>query len=341
MPHTERKYRKKVIHPKRVQVTDEDGWTHVANTHSIPSSSSSSRNSNTTRKTLATDGAADDPDEIVPLNEGSAQGRSIGKYAFLPAEAPSRLTISDLRKQFDAHLATWESSQTWQHVKGPLLNEALASQSLVDDQDSSGHQDRTIKSGIDNVVCIGLGSPSGFVQGGWVDRRSVALYQLAALFSIINCLKQHQNHSPPSEEDKSQDTFEEGKKMKIVAQDPVFNDHDIQLLSSLGITVVDTPIGFNAVTDRTFLFAPGAERRHLQVMLPSNPFMVFGGPLEEEPSLAAHTFVDDISTNNDNKKDIVNTLHRFTTQTRSIKLPEFEPKPEAFWRMRIYWRDQN
>jgi hypothetical protein len=37
---------------------------------------------------------------------------------------------------------------------------------------------------IDAIVCIGLGSPSGFLRDGWVDRRSVSLYQLAALASI-------------------------------------------------------------------------------------------------------------------------------------------------------------
>jgi hypothetical protein len=37
---------------------------------------------------------------------------------------------------------------------------------------------------VDAVVCIGLGSPSGFLRDGWVDRRAVSLYQLAALASI-------------------------------------------------------------------------------------------------------------------------------------------------------------
>jgi hypothetical protein len=40
------------------------------------------------------------------------------------------------------------------------------------------------KNGI-SIVCVGLGSPSGFLRGGWVDRRAVSMYQLAALASIL------------------------------------------------------------------------------------------------------------------------------------------------------------
>lgn len=37
---------------------------------------------------------------------------------------------------------------------------------------------------VERIVCVGLGSPSGFLRDGWVDRRSVSMYQLAALESI-------------------------------------------------------------------------------------------------------------------------------------------------------------
>lgn len=41
---------------------------------------------------------------------------------------------------------------------------------------------------LENIVCIGLGSPSGFLRGGWVDRRSVSLYQLAALVGVMELI---------------------------------------------------------------------------------------------------------------------------------------------------------
>jgi hypothetical protein len=85
----------------------------------------------------------------------------------LPADPPSRLTIGELEKQYETHRQRWNESSTSQTLTH-ALRERLA---------------RPMKD-IDNIVCIGLGSPSGLLRGGWVDRRSVSLYQLAALASI-------------------------------------------------------------------------------------------------------------------------------------------------------------
>lgn len=252
-----------------------------------------------------TDGAADDED--IPDSNDKSETR---RLQLAPSEPPRRLNLAELRKQFNAHLETWESSQTWQHLKNSLSTDALSSQSQL---------------AIETIVCIGLGSPSGFVQGGWVDRRSVAMYQLAALTSIIGCIKKYR-------------TQEESAEMRIIAQDPVFNELDIELLASLGITAVESPEGFHAVSDKTFLYAPGAERRHLRLMLPFNPVMVFGGPFEEGPSLMARWLNDDDDINE--KDDGSKCLADFVAQTRSIKIQEFEPRSEAFWRMRVYWREE-
>lgn len=303
MPNASRKHRKKFIHSRRIEVTDEDGWTHVSNTHSVP------RSSTVASRKVMTDGAADAED--VPNNNDTSTAT---RPLLAPSEPPPKLNLTELRKQFNTHLETWESSQTWQHLKNALQKDVLGQSQPA----------------IENVVCIGLGSPSGFVQGGWVDRRSVAMYQLAALTAIIDCVKQHHATSTSTPQDLTE--------MRIIAQDPVFNTLDIELLSSLGITAVDSPEGFNAVTDKTFLFAPGAERRHLRLMLPSNPVMVFGGPLEEGPSLAAREFndYDDINEKDHGSK----CLADFVAQTRSVKIQEFDARPESFWRMRVYGREE-
>ncbi|EED17520.1 conserved hypothetical protein [Talaromyces stipitatus ATCC 10500] len=314
MPHTSSKHRKKFTHPKRIEITDEDGWTHVSNTHSVPSPSSGRK------KMIMTDGAVDDDDhpaQTILNDDTGSRGGEATAYKLSPSEPPPRLTLPELRKQFTAHQGTWESSQTWQQLKHSLSKDIL---------DQTNTQLR-----INNIVCIGLGSPSGFVQGGWVDRRSVALYQLASLVSIATSLKQHQkNHKTPKNEEQEEDDDE--KEIEIIAQDPVFNTLDVELLSSLGIEVVNTPEGFNAVNERTFLFAPGAERRHLRLMLPSNPAMVFGGPLEEGPSLTSQRFDEDDNSTIEN-----DDLADYVARTRSVKLQEFEARPETFWRMRVYW----
>lgn len=103
-----------------------------------------------------------------------------------PAEAPGRLTLSELQAQFRTHRERWEGSESWTKLTG-VLEERLrrtqeqASSDAAADADASPAPARYP---VDAIVCIGLGSPSGFLRDGWVDRRSVSLYQLAALASI-------------------------------------------------------------------------------------------------------------------------------------------------------------
>lgn len=130
MPHTSRR-KKTQAHSKRLEVADEDGWTHVTTAAHVP------------RKAFR-----------------ELDGE------LLPAEAPARLTIDELKKQYHVHKQRWENSSSCDALKRALQNPAANRE-------------------IDNVICIGLGSPSGFLRGGWVDRRSVSLYQLAALASIL------------------------------------------------------------------------------------------------------------------------------------------------------------
>lgn len=154
MPHTARKYRRRnpltspaaAAHGKRVEITDASGWTHVTSSSLAVSSS----------KRGFRQGLEDDGDEQLCL---------------LPAEPPPRLTLAELKRQYETHSQQWKSSSTWERLQRALQSQA-------------GAVARTLQ----NVVCIGLGSPSGFVRGGWVDRRSVALYQLAALVSVLEML---------------------------------------------------------------------------------------------------------------------------------------------------------
>lgn len=105
----------------------------------------------------------------------------------------------------------------------------------------------------------------------------------------------------------------------VYAQDPVFNDHDKELLVTLGITVVPSPNAFNLITPNTLLFCPGAERKHLELVLPSNPFLVFGGPLEDTGS---------------------SVIQKYVGKVESRVLVPFEGCEHAFWRMSLYFRGE-
>jgi len=105
--------------------------------------------------------------------------------------------------------------------------------------------------------------------------------------------------------------------VKTYAQDPVFNTLDAALLHSLGITVVEHPCAFERASKDSFLFCPGVERVHLDVLLRGEkPRALFGGPLEEmEESEAVQGFMDGKAV---------------------TKVPLFETDEKAFWGMRVY-----
>lgn len=104
---------------------------------------------------------------------------------------------------------------------------------------------------------------------------------------------------------------------KIYAQDPVFNTLDESLLAGLNITVLTHPEGFSHITEDSMLFCPGAERQHLELLLPSKPWLLFGGPLEHA--------------------DAGGVLQSYVNDTESYCVPPFEALEHAFWNMRLYW----
>lgn len=87
----------------------------------------------------------------------------------------------------------------------------------------------------------------------------------------------------------------------------------------MGITVVEHPVGFESVTRNTLLFCPGAERKHLELVLPSNPGVLFGGPLENTES---------------------DVIQNFVGKMGSRALEPFTSHEHAFWMTRLYFREE-
>ncbi|EAL91720.1 SRR1 family protein [Aspergillus fumigatus Af293] len=264
MPHTRRprKSDSRIQQQKRLQVTDAEGWTHVTTNKNV-------------RRALRPNQSADGGQSTTPL--------------LMPAEAPSQLTLGDLHTQFNGYRERWEGSETWRVMADTLRRRFEGTSSISDPVPHATE--------LENIVCIGLGSPSGFLRGGWVDRRSVSLYQLAALVGVMELI----NKYCPS--------------ITAYAQDPVFNQLDRLLLNSLGITVLEHPEGFAKVSSRSFLYCPGAERTHLEQLFAADPPLLFGGPLEGVES---------------------EVVDRYLGTRESVRVPTFEINEHAFWNMRLY-----
>ncbi|KAJ5149227.1 hypothetical protein N7448_000805 [Penicillium atrosanguineum] len=275
MPHTSRQKRTSNPAQKRLQVTSSDGWTHVTS-------------SNNVRRVMRT--------SRVP---SAAQAKEEEESILGPAEAPARLTFDDLQTQYAAHRDRWVESETWKTLSKLLAEQMRERERIVLNDDTAWGP-------VDAIVCIGLGSPSGFLRDGWVDRRTVSMYQLAALDSMATQLSQGPDDSIPFS-------------FPIYAQDPVFNGLDCLLLESLGITIVNDPVAFERITQNTLLFCPGAEKKHLELVLPSNPCLVFGGPLEMADS---------------------EVIQSYTSRVESRGLVPFTINEHAFWKMRLYFRKE-
>ncbi|KAJ5948802.1 Sensitivity To Red Light Reduced-like SRR1 [Penicillium verhagenii] len=284
MPHSTRSKRPSALKQKRLTLTDDDGWSHVT-------TGGNARRTVRGTKATATAKAHTDAVHTSPI--------------LSPAEAPARLTLDELQAQYAAHREQWTASETWRKLE-KVLDERV--QGMRGTETEAGAEAENCAD-VDRIVCIGLGSLSGFSRDGWVDRRSVSMYQLAALERIkerVASLNTSTASSTPTT-------------IPVYAQDPVFNSLDRALLESMGITVVEHPVAFENVTRNTLLFCPGAERQHLELILPSNPGFVFGGPLENTQSDVIEGFVERVGSQ---------VLELFTVNEH------------AFWSMRLYFREE-
>lgn len=170
MPHTSRQKRPTASTQKRLQVTDDDGWTHVT------SSTNVRRVLHKTRTKAVNDQDSNAQSNVQDSSEPNESGET--ELVLGPAEAPGRLTLEELQAQYRGYREKWIASETWTRLEAQLKERVASAQ-------------------VDAIVCVGLGSPSGFLRGGWVDRRVVSMYQLAALESIAQWISRSFPSIPP------------------------------------------------------------------------------------------------------------------------------------------------
>ncbi|RAH62879.1 hypothetical protein BO85DRAFT_11166 [Aspergillus piperis CBS 112811] len=280
MPHTSRK---KHPHPnntlqaqKRLQITD----ATTGWTH-VTTSGKARRCARTTK---------DQQSQSQFQSPTTKEEKEKETETFHPAEAPPTTTLDSLKSQFTQIQRTWKESTTCDVVKRTLHNILLPPQ-LQSRESNTDNTQQSHTTTWNKHNGIGTG----------IDRRLVSLYQLAALVHVIASISSSSSAHPT---------------IKTYAQDPVFNTLDTALLSSLDITVLESPHAFEKVTPRTFLFCPGAERTHLEQLLALDPAFVFGGPLEDVESEVVSAFVK---------------------RRGSVRLPLFEAQEHAFWNMRVYY----
>ncbi|OBT93320.1 hypothetical protein VE01_08419 [Pseudogymnoascus verrucosus] len=129
-------------------------------------------------------------------------------------------TLETMGEEFQHYQTLWLASPACTSLRRTF-------DSLKREQDS--------RVGIDNIVCLALGSLQAMME----ECRAASLTQLAVLLTVIGELDLDPKTTPG----------------KFVAQDPIFTPLDAEFLSSLGFVVKSDPDGFLAITENTLVFS--------------------------------------------------------------------------------------
>ena len=127
-------------------------------------------------------------------------------------------------------------------------------------------QPRFWSSTITRIVAFGLGT-LGKAQFGNVSVRSYA--QHAAMLTMATILKEK--------------GISKGRDVQCFAQDPWYDEKDIEFLRGLGITVVNDPEGFLRIDEHTLVFSvcPNIPVRQIVADVQWPAAMVWNSPLPE------------------------------------------------------------
>ncbi|KAK6204053.1 hypothetical protein LQW54_008514 [Pestalotiopsis sp. IQ-011] len=137
-------------------------------------------------------------------------------HASAPVRTTPNLPLEDIRTDYKKFSQQWTDSKCCRKLK-----EVLQSKSC------HPHPQK--------AICLGLGSfdPE---DGSWQTRRRSHI-QLAAFATLVESLEKD-----PKE------------KMRCIFQEPCFTASDIEFLKSLGYEVLDSPGGFEAVSEDSIVF---------------------------------------------------------------------------------------
>jgi SRR1 len=350
MPHTSRKKKKQhdqqLSRNKRGEVEYADGWTRIARSDKVLTLNTAYQKGNPE----STMYPPDDPNYNQDLDEGFTQMT----LDFTPGELPDGASLDKALGHYQKCEAEFRQSNTWTQLKKTFDSHILK-------QEPS----------ITNCICFGLSSPTGLLGPG-LDRRNVAMYQLAAFKSVVDILTENQDQCP-----------------EAFAQEPRFNNLDAELLSHLGIKVLHHPEGFNLITLTTFAFCPCAEQFVVRGVLFRSPAMYMGsGSLETsldpetgnirapaigsaclddekvDDAIAGDEILREVDGLKELKEDYrkriqddyrefraeskkraevdaikgAGILHHFKKGKESFKLPDFDDHNYALYNIHLFWR---
>lgn len=154
MPHTSRR-KKKSDRPKRVEVTDEEGWTRI--TTNTAQNAQKQMQSVSGRDYRPSTGTLKEPyTDWEPMEDPRS-------------DAPPEANIRSIQSNFDRANKLWQSSDSHQALRAALTSRV----------------DKDFK--ILHCTIFGSGTLCGYKKG-WIARHDVALVQTAIFLSVVDAI---------------------------------------------------------------------------------------------------------------------------------------------------------
>jgi hypothetical protein len=168
---------------------------------------------------------------------------------------PSEVDVSDLEKSLREYSARFKKSSDRDAVMRTLEKEVSKRDGVT----------------IDTAVCLALGAPSEEVVGSLVRSR----WQFAAFLEMVELLETLRG--------KHEDEKETRHSIKLIVQDPRFEELDRQVLRRFGAQVTEDPAANEFITETSFLYAPFMDINVLlENVLPGKDPAVYIGPSKLE-----------------------------------------------------------
>lgn len=146
-----------------------------------------------------------------------------------------------------------------------------------------------------------------------------------------------------------------GQMPQAMAQEPAYNDLDIEFLRTLDVEVAETPQGFEQVTQKSLVYTPCSEGHVLRQVLEGKPAILLGKSVDwyaresrdMQPVRAEEELMQANGQDRDNRRDkhdLRDENDIFKTYRRgsnAVRLPDFAYRDRHPFRDEyLYWKLQ-
>ncbi|KIW70623.1 hypothetical protein PV04_02876 [Phialophora macrospora] len=258
-----------------------------------------------TRITSTSASAARNP-STTPKPEASETSTTAGHHQQSPSPSdsfPPRAPmppmpgskLSSMLSRFDSIEIRWQATDLCKTLVHVLEKEILKSTT------GQAHA-------ISTCVMLGSGSFCGDAVH-WIDRHDSAYFQLAAFRTVVHTVGRLQD-----------------RVVRAYAQEPNFNDLDVELLDALNVTKVDHPRGFELLDGDSAAYSPAAERE------------VEAEIMTRRPRVWLHRSLDHLLQEGGSESELAK---EFAASHENLELPALDVKNFPFHGSVIWWRKRD